>query len=198
MTERAEHTAFTPGPWAATTRRGSSDWLVYSVADPNIEICQTFHDGTEFNEVGEANSKLIAAAPDLLAACQDFVRKVECGEANGWPDGEWSEPDWGAWRNRTKLNPVGLSRTAFEEEADFLLKEVQPALSKPAPVAANASAELQNDLGEMLRALGMSDAAQPKSPHEVFQSALAEMKRQLTNASAENYRDAIDEALAGC
>lgn len=56
---------------------------------------------------------------------------------------------------------------------------------KPAPVAADASAVLQNDLGEMLRALGMSDAAQPKSPHEVFQSALAEMKRHLANASAE-------------
>jgi hypothetical protein len=66
---------------------------------------------------------------------------------------------------------------------------------KPAPVDANASAELQNDLGEMLRALGMSDAAQPKSPHEVFQSAIAEMKRQLANASAEaRLRDALKQA----
>jgi len=30
---------------------------------------------------GEANAKLIAAAPDLLEACMEFVRKVECGEA---------------------------------------------------------------------------------------------------------------------
>jgi len=28
-----------------------------------------------------ADAKLIAAAPDLLAACKEFVRKVECGEA---------------------------------------------------------------------------------------------------------------------
>lgn len=27
------------------------------------------------------DAKLIAAAPELLAACQEFVRKVECGEA---------------------------------------------------------------------------------------------------------------------
>ena len=26
-------TAFTPGPWSATTRRGSWDWVVYSVPD---------------------------------------------------------------------------------------------------------------------------------------------------------------------
>lgn len=28
-----------------------------------------------------SNAKLIAAAPDLLEACKEFVRKVECGEA---------------------------------------------------------------------------------------------------------------------
>lgn len=28
-----------------------------------------------------ANAHLIAAAPDLLAACKEFVRKCECGEA---------------------------------------------------------------------------------------------------------------------
>jgi hypothetical protein len=38
---------------------------------------------------------------------------------------------------------------------------------------------LQNDLREMLQALGMNDGAQPRSPHEVFQSALVEMKKQL-------------------
>jgi len=27
------------------------------------------------------DARLIAAAPELLAACQEFVRKVECGEA---------------------------------------------------------------------------------------------------------------------
>ena len=29
----------------------------------------------------EADARLIAAAPDLLAACEEFVRKVEAGEA---------------------------------------------------------------------------------------------------------------------
>lgn len=59
-----------PGPWYATTRVGREpwDWVVASAADPNIEICQMFHDGTDENERGEANAKLVAAAPDLLKA----------------------------------------------------------------------------------------------------------------------------------
>jgi hypothetical protein len=63
----------TPGPWFATTRRGSWDWLVASEADPNIEVCQMFHDATEENEIGEANAHLVAAAPDLLAALKGVV-----------------------------------------------------------------------------------------------------------------------------
>jgi hypothetical protein len=64
----AQH--FRPGPWRCTTRRGSWDWVVYSAADPNIEICQTFHDGTELNELGEANARLIATAPRLYVVLE--------------------------------------------------------------------------------------------------------------------------------
>jgi hypothetical protein len=74
-----------------------------------------------------------------------------------------------------KQEPIGVQISAEDLEGAYIRDEP----------SANASAELQNYLGEMLRALGMSDAAQPKSPHEVFQSAIAEMKRQLANASAE-------------
>jgi len=58
----------TPLPWAATTRQGSWDWVIYSTKDPNIEICQLFHDGTEDNETGEANAELIVRAVNALAA----------------------------------------------------------------------------------------------------------------------------------
>jgi hypothetical protein len=77
----------TPGPWGCTTRQGSWDWVVFSEETPNIEICQMFHDDTEFNETGEANSHLVAAAPDLLttarnaaatiAAIYEWVERVE-------------------------------------------------------------------------------------------------------------------------
>jgi hypothetical protein len=39
---------------------------------------------------------------------------------------------------------------------------------------------MHDDLREMLQSLGMDDGAQPRSPHEVFQTALTEMKRQLS------------------
>lgn len=61
------------GPWRATTRQGSWDWVVYTEDDPNIEICQTFHDGTDENEEGEANAHLIAAAPELYEALKAMV-----------------------------------------------------------------------------------------------------------------------------
>jgi hypothetical protein len=33
------------------------------------------------NEEHASNEKLMAAAPELLAACVEFVRKVDCGKA---------------------------------------------------------------------------------------------------------------------
>lgn len=67
----------TPGPWSITTRQGSWDWVVFQQADPNIEICQPFHDDTEENETGEANARLISAAPELYAGLSDALRMLE-------------------------------------------------------------------------------------------------------------------------
>lgn len=58
----------TPGPWYATTRQGSWDWVV--AQSESIEVCQMFHDGTPENETGEANARLVASAPDLLEALE--------------------------------------------------------------------------------------------------------------------------------
>ena len=68
---------WTPGQWRATTRQGSWDWVVYTEDDPNIEICQTFHDGTDENEEGEANAHLIAAAPELYEALLKCLMLLE-------------------------------------------------------------------------------------------------------------------------
>lgn len=70
MTDRFNRT---PGAWGAKTREGSWDWVVYQKNNPAIEICQMFHDGTEFNERGEANAYLAAAAPELLEALESMV-----------------------------------------------------------------------------------------------------------------------------
>lgn len=124
--------------------------------------------------VAADNLRKLAAALDLKAALSHQPAPVAANASAG--------PDW-------KLSDDTKARIA---EIDDNLRNA--ALNAANVVAANTSAELQNDLGEMLRALGMSDAAQPKSPHEVFQSAIAEMKRQIVNASAEaRLREALDK-----
>ena len=96
MTERAEHTA---GPWFVKDFRAVEmkrlGWtgpsidriLITNDRDPRDEdgciVARIqFDNRTEQLDDGNlADARLIAAAPDLLAACQEFVRKVECGEA---------------------------------------------------------------------------------------------------------------------
>lgn len=84
-------TPHTPTPWAATTRQGSWDWVVYSVADPNIEICQPFHDGTDENSIGEANAALIVHCVNthaqLVAALDEAERVLGAMHKDGWKVG---------------------------------------------------------------------------------------------------------------
>jgi hypothetical protein len=78
---------FTPGPWALTEEYKHLPYRqsVYTIADGITDdiICHSplteEHPGCLVN--WEANAKLIAAAPDLFAACVEFCRKVEAGEA---------------------------------------------------------------------------------------------------------------------
>lgn len=71
---------FTPGPWAVyedspATSVYCDDEFGNRVADCNSAFT------TLPKEQRIANAKLIAAAPDLYAACKEFIRKVEAGEA---------------------------------------------------------------------------------------------------------------------
>jgi hypothetical protein len=86
----------TPGPWHYSGGR-IYDEQSFSVGEPdsvygileNWEQAGYSHwsdapsitriDRTD--EEAEANGLLMAAAPDLYAACKEFIRKVECGEA---------------------------------------------------------------------------------------------------------------------
>lgn len=76
----------TPGPWYATTRQGSWDWLV--AQSDRLEICQMFHDGSGLNQTGEANARLVAAAPDLLDALRWYEEQARnCRKIGGVPEG---------------------------------------------------------------------------------------------------------------
>lgn len=64
MTPHTQTTPHTPGPW--TYIRDGDYWEIRPVLD-----------GKDNHEGNEADYKLIAAAPDLLAACQAFLEACE-------------------------------------------------------------------------------------------------------------------------
>jgi len=89
--------AHTPGPWRATTLHGATThepWMVWADG-PNAAIAHVFQrsEAGSGNNVQQcANARLIAAAPDLLAACKEVVRwytDVCCGPGNTAPDKYW-------------------------------------------------------------------------------------------------------------
>lgn len=64
----------TPGPWSA------SNWRVCaSVDDPEKfrYICDTANNAKTRNNENAANARLIAASPDLLAACKALLAVVD-------------------------------------------------------------------------------------------------------------------------
>ena len=64
----------TPGPWRAT--RWMEDQSTARVLGPAGETLATIHDA---HTQGAANQDLIAAAPDLLNACQLFKKWMQFG-----------------------------------------------------------------------------------------------------------------------
>lgn len=64
-------------PFAATTRQGSWDWVVFHRDRPNFEVCQVFHDGTEDNELGEAYAEYIVAAANSVPALLDTIAALQ-------------------------------------------------------------------------------------------------------------------------
>lgn len=76
----------TPGPWRADIHKRHAIGSPFGVIFPpkgNCPIATVLDDtiaGYEYS-IAESNARLIAAAPDLLEACKEFVRKVDCGEA---------------------------------------------------------------------------------------------------------------------
>lgn len=66
----------TPGPWLIEPTDTSK-----AIVTDDCVICEMAVWAYEHQKEIEANTLLIAAAPDLLDVCVEFVRKVECGEA---------------------------------------------------------------------------------------------------------------------
>lgn len=73
----------TPGPWIADDNEGSSVWKIYSRMSPSGHgiagpcVAEVIGDSAE----ADANSNLIAAAPELLEAAKDVITR-------------WDSPLW--------------------------------------------------------------------------------------------------------
>lgn len=66
-------TKFTPGPWHV--QRGNSSNPM--VGTDEVSIAEVLDDVHPDTEQQEANARLIAAAPELLAACQMLLARIE-------------------------------------------------------------------------------------------------------------------------
>lgn len=65
--------AHTPGPWRNAGLVGSGIWIK---ASKQIAVVY----GPRINASAEANARLIAAAPDLLAACEAILAALNSGD----------------------------------------------------------------------------------------------------------------------
>ena len=59
------------GPWRIDRdERPGMEWNLTICTEDGFDVCSLFHDGTPDNLRGEANARLIAAAPALLEAAK--------------------------------------------------------------------------------------------------------------------------------
>lgn len=74
---------FTPGEWELETHENFvSKYRIYATSDgANVGW---FDPDEETKEAGEANAKLISAAPDLLEACINLVSQIKDLRGNGY------------------------------------------------------------------------------------------------------------------
>ena len=81
----SEHT---PGPWTLKELHGEvytdhgSDWLFGPDGKPIIHFHPGDYDSEAWYEFEDANARLIAAAPELLAALESCIGHIE--ETNKW------------------------------------------------------------------------------------------------------------------
>ena len=75
----------TTGPWKCEGPDEFGDWTIQQASDSDgsdgILAIAAIISNLRKEEKVAANAHLIASAPDLLEACEEFVRKCECGEA---------------------------------------------------------------------------------------------------------------------
>lgn len=76
---------YTPGPWILSTVEGEEDFLMVGGGDGSDVVAdiRTDWDTEKAFRRFTANARLIAAAPDLLAALEGLVEEASCNGQHG-------------------------------------------------------------------------------------------------------------------
>ncbi len=91
----------TPGPWCVDATKATGAYGVRTDYDTHpghdyaggygSQICSMIPSNSDFpQEERNANARLIAAAPDLLAACQQVLSSVACENAGSSVENEFA------------------------------------------------------------------------------------------------------------
>ncbi len=85
----------TPGPWNAVPSTCETGWLIGPRETNGPDYVADVHKLTHgrSDEDSEANARLIAAAPDLLAACEALAKIADAYDANALDDD--ARKSWG-------------------------------------------------------------------------------------------------------
>lgn len=143
------------------------------------------------------------AGPDDIHAVPDFWTGLAwAAELNAFIAARAEKEKWAADDN-WPLTQATVRRWTWpaEQHATLLARELserQEHAARRAAAEADTDA-LQADLRELLTLLGMGDHARAASPHEVFQEALAVLKKRLAPMRQENpvrLADALEAAAA--
>ena len=67
----------TPGPWVATQNEAAA-WAITTAGPLVMFVCEVNGPYTPSMDRYEADARLIAAAPDLLAACELVLKRWGC------------------------------------------------------------------------------------------------------------------------
>lgn len=104
--ETKERVSYTPGPWkvapdSGTTVYGDDDGAVRTV------VADTCARGKP-DEQERADARLIAAAPDLLAALKKAVQTIRAFDALGLSDSDVA-PSWRAYQQSPEMRQINAA-----------------------------------------------------------------------------------------
>ena len=91
-------TDHTPGPWYDVAFYGN-----HSIGSVDVRVAEVVRDGVDDVE-GEANARLIAAAPDLLDALRNALDTIEIGQ-------RIRDPKWDG--SAAPHSTIGMARAAI-------------------------------------------------------------------------------------